>query len=196
MSSTVHIRGFVRPDAGLDPDAQHRALVAAGVSCRATYEQGRGGETLAVAIRSLGPGDELAVLRAYLLVDVAKVRDASARRIALWDIMGAVDAAGAVVWEVESGRKSATTHERDGMIADAIEVFARSRVRGLVRKAGRPRRVWTDSEREIVVRHWHDLRHATNKAAIKAMAADGVKISETDAWRVAGPSGRREKRSK
>lgn len=194
MSTAPTVLGFVRPRAGLDPASQHKTLLAAGVPAERTYEQGRASETLDAAIRALRPGDLLAVARAYLLVDVRRIRGAAPRREALWSIMGRIEAAGAVLWDVESDRKTATNRTRDAIIRDAIETLARSRVPGIAKPRGRPKREWPEATRAALDRHWKSLDHNTDDDALAAIAAEGVVIGKTDAWRIMGASGRSRRR--
>lgn len=146
------------------------------------YVDGRNGVTFEDAVKSLRPGDELAVVR---LADLAANRRELCKRIAL------VHAKRCSVTETATGRNSRRKGAID-MIFDAAETLTHAgkghdpeKAREFGSRGGRPRkdRGISDADAE---KHWFDMRHATNTDALKHMG----KWMETAAWRKWGASGR------
>ena len=146
------------------------------------YVEGRVGFTFDALLKSLRPGDEVAVVR---LADLAANRRELRKRI------GMVHAKRCSVTETSTGRNSRKKDALD-MIFDATEALTHSgkghdpeKAREFGSRGGRPRkdRGVTDAEAE---KHWFDMRHATNEDALKHMGSWTI----TGAWRKWGASGR------
>ena len=168
MHNKENIRGYVRPLPRLTQAAQHSAVAGAGAGVIYTESKD---ETLADAIRSLRTRDVLAV---YSLIVLAppKSRTTDKPRAGLWDNIAAVEAKGATILEVQTGRSSATQAVRDAMIRDAIEALATGgrRENGRLSK-GRPPIEFTPAETDQARVAWFDLRHRTNADAIRGSPA-------------------------
>jgi len=184
ISTTRHLRGYVRPLARLTRAGQ---LAALGLNRDQVYVEGENAETLDALIRSLRKGEAVAVVRLHILAP-PKLRTADRPRRALWAAIKAIEAKGASIIEVESGRSTATKSERDDMIADAIEALTHSGRSPRRRDgAGRPPKVFSVEQVEQARVAWFDLRHRTNKAAIDASPKGW---SMTRSYKSFGPSGR------
>lgn len=172
LSKPKNIRGYVRAKQRLTAAAQVAAL---DPSCGdRIYTEGNGPETLDIAVRSLRKGDVLAVYRLHVLAAPKRTTRDNPRR-ALWDAIRAVEARGASILEVDTGRSTLKPRERDDMIADAIEAITKAgrsltarqaRARGS--KGGAPAREFTDDEIRQAREHWFSLKHRTNADAVKA----------------------------
>lgn len=146
------------------------------------YVDGRNGVTFDDAIRSLRPGDQVAVVR---LADLALNRKQLRKRIEI------VHSKRCSVFETSTGRDSRKNGAFD-MALDAMEMLthagkghdpAKAREFGL--RGGRPRKDRGISDAEARV-HWKSLDYATNAEALKHMG----KFNEQTAQRRFGPSGR------
>lgn len=187
ISTARHLRGYVRPLPRLTAAGQEAGLAAHGVATDKVYVEGRGDETLAALIRSLRKGEVVAIMRLHILAP-PKLRTADRPRRELWAAIRAIEAKGASVFEVESGRSTATKSERDDMIADAIEALTHSGRSPRRRDgAGRPPKVFTPEQTEQARVAWFSLQHRTNKAAIQASPKGWTM---TRSYQVFGPSGR------
>lgn len=187
ISTTKHIRGYVRPLPRLTVAGQADVLMRHGVTEAKIYTEGKDGETFDALVRSLRKGESVAVMRLHVFAP-PKLRTADRPRRALWDAIKRIEAKGATVFEVETGRCTATKADRDDMIADAIEHLTHSGRSPRRRDgAGRPPKMFTDAQIEQARRAWFDLRHRTNKAAI---AASPKGWAMTRSYKTFGPSGR------
>lgn len=148
-------------------------------------------EDLPLCIRHCrkGQGDVVAVARLRLLADPACLRKAGGMRASLYAALDALEAAGASIWELETGRRSTEPRERDAMLREAIDAMSRSRPGA--RPPGRPKKSWTPEQQTIMRLHWHSNRHATDSDAVAAIRADGVPAAKNQVRRVCGSSGRR-----
>jgi hypothetical protein len=183
MSSKENIRGYVRPKMPrLSEVAQQSAVAGAGV----VYTESKD-ETLADAIQSLRRGDVL-VVHSLIVLAPPKSRTTDKPRAGLWDNIAAVEAQGATILEVQTGRSSAIPTARDAMIRDAIEALATGgrRENGRLSK-GRPPIEFTAAEIEQAKAAWFDLRHRTNADAIRASPA---RWTMDRSFKEFGPSGR------
>jgi ketopantoate hydroxymethyltransferase len=105
----------------------------------------------------------------------------------LWTAIQLIEAKGAHVIEVESGRSTADRADRDAMIADAIEALTHSGRSPRRRDgAGRPAMDVEDTKEAARVA-WFSREHRTNADAIRAGPA---KWKEWRYYRNFGPSGR------
>jgi len=138
--------------------------------CGEVYVEGR--EALADFIASLRKGDIAVVVWLHVLAPPRKTTNARPRDD-LWDAITRIEAKGASVWEVETGRHSVIKDDRDGMIRDAIEALTSagraraSRANGR-KSAGRPPHEIDPKEREHAASVWHDVRYPSDRAAMAA----------------------------
>lgn len=187
ISTTRHLRGYVRPLPRLTAAGQTEALTLHGIALDRIYVEGHGPETLDALIRALRKGESVAVMRLHILAP-PKLRTADRPRRAMWDAIKRIEAKGAHIFEVESGRSTSNKSERDDMIADAIEALTHSGRSPRRRDgAGRPPKVFAPEQIEQARTAWFDLRHRTNKAAIAA-SPKGWAMSRS--YKTFGPSGR------
>lgn len=187
ISTTRHLRGYVRPLPRLTAAGQEAGLIAHGVAASKVYVEGRGDETLAALIRSLRKGEAVAVMRMHILAP-PKLRTADRPRRELWATLRAIEAKSSYVFEVESGRSTANKAERDDMMADAIEALTHSgRSPRRQDGAGRPPKMFTPDQTEQARVAWFSLQHRTNKAAIQASPKGWTM---TRSYQKFGPSGR------
>jgi hypothetical protein len=180
------MRGYVRPLPRLT-EARQRAALAV---CRVVYVESKA-ETLADLIGSLRKGDVVAVVWLHVLA-APRTTYKDKPRDALWTAIQQIEAKGAAIFEVETGRHTATKSERDGMIRDAIEHLTSAGRAAAGRKNGRKSkgRPPLTFPTEIVERArvaWFDLRHATNEDAVAA-GPKGWSMSRY--YKQFGPSGR------
>lgn len=180
-------RGYVRPLGRLTAAGQLATLREHGIGRETVYVEGDGPEGIEALIRSVRKGEAVAVVRLHVLAP-PKLKTADRPRLALWDAIKRIEAKGAHIIEVESGRSTANRSERDDMIADAIEALTHSGRSPRRRDgAGRPPKAFTDEQIKQARSAWFDLRHRTNKAAI---AASPKGWSMTRSYKTFGPSGR------
>lgn len=138
--------------------------------CSEVYVEGR--ETLADFIGSLRKGDIAVVVWLHVLAPPRTTTNARPRDD-MWDAIVRIEAKGATILEVETGRHSATKTDRDGMIRDAIEALTSagraraSRANGR-KSAGRPPHAIDPKERKHAASVWHDVRYGSDRAAIAA----------------------------
>lgn len=146
------------------------------------YVDSKGDGAFHDALKSLRPGDELAVVR---LADLASNRRELRKRL------GMVHAKRCSITEKATGRNSKKTGALD-MIFDAMEMLTHSgkghdpdKAREFGSRGGRPRkdRGISDADARVI---WKSLDYATNAEALKHMG----KFNETTAQRRFGPSGR------
>jgi Asp-tRNA(Asn)/Glu-tRNA(Gln) amidotransferase A subunit family amidase len=148
-------------------------------------------EDLALCIqqRRVKQGDVVAVKRLALLADPRQKRRPGGVRQALYKAVDDLEAAGAFVTELDTGRSTKNPRDRDLMLRDAIDELSRTRYGS--RKIGRPARTWTAEQRTIMRLHWFDLRHASNADAVEAMRTDGLDgITASVVQKLLGRSGR------
>jgi len=187
ISTTRHLRGYVRPLPRLTAAGQTEALILHGIPLDRIYVEGNGPETLDALIRALRKGESVAVMRLHVLAPV-KQRTADRPRRALWDAIKRIEAKGAHIFEVESSRSTSNKSERDDMLADAIEALTHSGRSPRRRDgAGRPPKAFTPEQIEQARVAWFSLQHRTNTAAIKA-SPKGWAMSRS--YKMFGPSGR------
>lgn len=191
LSKPKNIRGYVRAKQRLTAAAQIAALEP--LCGERIYTEGSGPETLDVAVRSLRKGDVFAVHRLHVLA-APKLSTRDNPRRALWDAVRAIEARGASILEVDTGRSTLKPRERDDMIADAIEAITKAgrslsprqaKARGS--KGGRPAREFSPEDERQAREHWFSLKHATNADAAKAA---GGKWNVYQMRKRFGPSGR------
>lgn len=125
MAKTIHMRGYVRPMPRITEAGQLSALAEHGLSRDRVYVEGAGAEGLDGMIRSLRHGEVVAVTRVHILA-APKIKTSDRPRRALWDAVHAIEAKGASILEIETGRRSTDPSDRDAMIADAIEQITHS----------------------------------------------------------------------
>lgn len=140
----------------------------------------------ALLIRQRRSGDVVAVKRLMLLA--APNRKAGGTRADLYAAIDALEAAGATVLELETGRSTSDRKQRDGLIRDAVDDLAQTR-KGTGR-TGRKSTTHSPEQIAIIRLHWYDLRHPTNEYAIEAMARDGVKVTTRQISKYCKGSGR------
>lgn len=137
--------------------------------------------------RRRGSCDVVAVYRAMLLAGKSSKRKPGSLRASFRANLDKLEDAGATVLELDTGRSSADPRQRDLMIRDAEDKLGRVR---RYSRAGRPARVWSKGALRVMRLHWFGKHHATNRAAVEAMVADGVMVSASQVYKALGKSGR------
>lgn len=144
--------------------------------CAQVYNEGEkeGGHTVTLAdfIASLRKGDVAVVAWLHVLAPPRTATNIRPRE-KLWEAIRAIEARGATIFEVHTGRHSATKAERDGMIEDAIEqITAAGRARASQANGAKSRGRKPDEidpeERKAALKVWHDVRFVTDGAAMAA----------------------------
>lgn len=186
ISTARHLRGYVRPLARLTVAGQVEALNRFGIVRERIYVEGAGPESLEAMTRALRKGEAVAVVRLHILAP-PKLRTIDRPRRELWAAIQAIEAKGAHIIEVDSGRSTSSKSERDDMIADAIEALTHAGRSPRRRDgAGRPP-MDVDDTKEAARVVWFSREYRTNADAIRAGPA---KWKEWRYYRNFGPSGR------
>jgi hypothetical protein len=159
MSTTKHKRGWTPLPTG------EAALVAAG--CDAVYIQGRD-ETLEDAIHSLRRGDVFVVAHLYEVARPTKPKRGEVApstrysRNKLEQTVIAIEAQGATILELSTGRDSAIPEAKTAMLMSAAEaIISGARGRAAVANGklsmGRPAvNEWTPAQLAVMAMHWFD----------------------------------------
>jgi hypothetical protein len=112
-------------------------------------------------LRMAGPGRLLALQHLFLLADPRARGKKGGKRKDLWDAIRAIEAKGAILWELSTGRRSDNPEQRDTMIEDAIEALAKGRHKAGPhdRRAGRPKKTFPPNVLEHNRKVWDSRRH-------------------------------------
>lgn len=176
--------GYVREDSRKSERAQRAAMAADAITKIYTDW------SLLIRQRRRGAGDVIAVTDLYLIADTGRRTVKGGMRQSVIDRRAEARRAGATIFELSTGRTTATPDEADAMLSAALNTLAGTPARST--KTGRPPKTYSDHELTIMRLHWLALgKHRTNRAAVAAMAADGVKASVQKVTRLLGPSGRK-----
>ncbi len=176
---TVLTIGWVRDLPKLSGKQQLAALRSYGIAERDILVDGRKmdsgrRENWAWLMRKLRSGDTLAVVK---LRTVYTPHGKLTPRKSLFKALHEIEDHGVTIVEISTSRRASVARERDMMIADCLDQIARARTGG---DSGRPRREFTEAEREIVERHWpNTTRHRTNQAAVDAIHEAARKSGQT-----------------
>ncbi len=190
---TNKMRGYVRHLPRVPGHLQAAKLRDHGLSDGNIYTEGEDGASLSGMIRALRSGDVVAVTQLHLLAP-PKAKTSDRPRVALWSGLRNIEAKGASIIEVDTGRRSWIPAERDDMLLDAIEKITHSGRTPRKRDVpGRPPVAFSAADIEFARREWFDLRHKTNGAALKAIKRKVPKWTLSRCYDKAlgfGPSGR------
>lgn len=183
LSTGPHIRGIVRKTVSrYTIDGQKQTMAQNGVTV--IYEDdGKKPFTREGWIKSLRQGDVATVVWLGILVD--PIGSLKARRRDLQDTLDEIEARGASIWELATGRRSTDKKQRDAMVIDAVEGLARGRFDRGTDRPGRPPRFSSPEDKAIIWEEWHEKRHKNNAAA--ALAASKKLKRNIDAnmmWRI------------
>jgi hypothetical protein len=110
-------------------------------------------------VRMAGDGRLLAVQHLFLLGN-PKVRGRGEKAKDLWATIRRIEAKGAILWELSTGRRSDDRDQRDEMIEDAVVALAKGRHkrhRGDKRR-GRPKAEFTAEEWQRAFDVWHSRK--------------------------------------
>jgi hypothetical protein len=127
-------RGLVRDHPRLRARTQKAALQAKEFD--PIYELGKDC-TIEDAVKSMRPGNVAGVARLWVIADLKRGRKGGARQT-LYSAVDAIEARGATIEEVDTGRVSSDPKQRDAMIRDAAEAVTRGG-RGLKSAGNLPR---------------------------------------------------------
>lgn len=171
--------------------ADKQAAVMSEPKPKATYSLGGSTKLPACTLRDLdkwasAPGRVFRVYHAFLLVEPAKHTRVMVERFKAL-MRELVDKRGVVIEDVFGGLTTAHPGQKAAMMDMAKAMIARScqgerSATNGKRSKGRPL-AFKPAQIDIVERHWFNAQHKTNEIALAAMAKEGVKISETQAWR-------------
>jgi hypothetical protein len=181
MSAITPMVGFVRQSDKHTLASQEAAMKRAKIAKLYTDLD------LCIRQRRRNLGDVIAVHRAMLLADPADKRKLGGLRGSFRRNLDRLEAAGAVLLELDTGLTSLKKRERDAMVRAAEDELGRIR---RYSRTGRPNRVWGKDELAVMRLHWFSREHLTNKAAVAAMHADGVRVSMSQVYRALGKSNR------
>lgn len=133
--------------------------------------------------RSLRPGDTGVVAWLGLLSD--PIGNIGVRRRDLQATVDDLEARDVTIWELATNRRSSDKAERDAMLADAWAGLAKARFDKATASPGRPQKITSDADKQIVWDEWHDKKHDTNAAAARA-ASEKLKrkIGAHLMWRI------------
>lgn len=170
ISLGPNYRGIARKVSKRYPvGAQVRALHDAGLSI--IYDEGKnfGGDVdlRGAWLNSLRPGDVAVVTWLGLLAD--PVGNVTVRRRDLEEVMAQIEEKEAAIWELQTDRRTSDKKQRDAMKADAWAGLAKQRFDRETRKQGRPPRVATDEEKQIIWDEWFNEKHKKNIDAARAV---------------------------
>lgn len=126
-------------------------------------------------------GTVVAVLHAHLLVEPGK----HGKRQDFWSVLDALEAKGAVLWELYTGLRTNKREQRDTLTRNAVEALARGRHKvRMSDKRGRPPKKFSDTEWEQTKSAWESRRLKTWKA-VKTKLPKGMTLRR--AWEKFGP---------
>jgi hypothetical protein len=188
MSTYARTCGYVRPLKRLLEGVQYAALADAGAD--PIYVESKD-ETLADAILQLQPGDTIAVFRLHVLAPPKKTT-VDRPRDAIWDAVDQIKAKKAIIFEVDTGRKSTTDDALRAMIRDAIDMLTSGGRAAAGRENGKKSRgrdpiPFTDAEVEQARNAWFSRQHRTNDDAVRASPKHWTRARSFEKF---GPSGR------
>jgi hypothetical protein len=186
MSSTSLVIGYASGYPKSPEDAQERALVAFGIDAGDIIVDGRerkghSRETWVSLFLKARLGDTIAVTK---LRAIYAPKGRETPRQALFRAIHEIEIHGCTIVETSTGLLSAVPRERDKMIAACLDELARSRAGG---DAGRPKRELTEDEHALGRRHWFNLEHKTNAAAVAAARAEAKKLRMHGLLRLRSP---------
>jgi hypothetical protein len=181
MHKRTTVVGYIRRGDKRTLPAQKASMERAGID--RIYDD----LDMCIRQRRPGVGDVVAVHRATVLADPRDRRKLGGLRGSFRRNLDRIEDAGATLHEIETNRSTANTKERDQIIRDAEDELGRVR---RFSRTGRPNRVWGKDEMAVMRLHWFSREHATNKAAVEAMRADGVPVSASQVYKALGKSGR------
>ena len=172
MEFSKRHRAYIRDLPRLRASGQLRKVEG----CAAVYVEGDKvhGKPVGLAdlVASLRPRDIVVVVWLHVLAPL-RTTYAVRPRDGLWDAIAAIEAKGASILEVNTGRQSTSKTDRDGMIRDAIEHItsagraAAGKVNGRKSPGRKPDEIDPD-ERKLAEQVWHDVRYKSNAAAMEA----------------------------
>jgi hypothetical protein len=186
ISLGPNYRGIARKVSKRYPvGAQVRALHDAGLSIIYDESKSHGADTdlRGAWLNSLRPGDIAVVTWLGLLAD--PIGNVTVRRNDLKEVVEKIEENGASIWELQTDRRSSDKKQRDAMMADAWDGLAKQRFDRATRKQGRPPRVATDEEKQIIWDEWFNKKHKKNLDAARA-ATERLKrrINPHMMWRI------------
>jgi hypothetical protein len=155
-------RGIARETARLKVGPQVRTLKEHNFD--PIYVLGKDKVELEDATNSLRRGDVAGVTRLHILVN-PKLGRRKGQRIALYAAVDAIEDRGAIIEEVDTGRKTSDRKQRDAMIREAAEIVTkggrgiRSAANGL--KGGRPKKEFPPEVIEQARRVWENRKIKT-----------------------------------
>ena len=124
--------------------------------------------------KRLRKGDTLLVYKLFVMAPGK--RDRHARLVKR---MADLADAGIHVRQLLPALSTKVRGQRDAMLAQAMTDLSRV---GLHKSTGRPKRVITDAERDIITKHWKNAEHHRDVDAFVAMVKDGLPAKGIGKW--------------
>lgn len=177
--------------AWITPDTEPHvdALVAAGAGHPIRIGT-RAAPTWRDAVKRVRPGDQVHIW-ALVLIPTRRGVDFELPPVAQpREIIREIEARGGVLIEVYTGRTSAKTRDKSGMIADAVTALkggGRKKLPAGHRAAGRRPREWTKAEMQHAERVWRDVVKYPTWGFAQMHLPDGFTAAR--ALRLWGPRG-------
>ena len=104
-----------------------------------------------------------------------------ARRDCITEFVKVLRGLGCEIWEIASGQRTDTARSRNQMVADACRAATRLPRAG--NQLGRPPRMWTGKQRQIIWTEWFSRNNATNEdAATAASKRLEIAVSSNQMW--------------
>jgi hypothetical protein len=136
-------------------------------------------------------GTTIALLHAHLLVEPDLRGKKGGTRQDFWNVLDALEAKGAILWELYTGLRTNKKDQRDKLIRDTIETLARGRHKSRKSdKRGRPAKTFTDAEwaqaRSVWesrrISRWQDVKEKLPKgmSLSRAYLEFGARNTETE----------------
>lgn len=136
-------------------------------------------------LRLLRQGTLVAVEHAHLIAEPSKRGKIGGTRQDFWDVLDAIEAKGAILWELYTGLSTFRKSERDQLTRGAIEALARGRHKARVSdKRGRPPKEFTPADWEKAERAWESRRLKTWDAVAEKLPKG---MTTRRAWEKFGP---------
>lgn len=130
-------------------------------------------------------GTIVAVLHAHLWAEPSLRGKRGGTRQDFWTALDALEAKGAVLWELYTGLRTDKRGQRDKITREAVETLARGRHKTRMSdKRGRPSKEFTEAEWDKAERAWFDKRLKIWDA-VKQKLPKGMTLKR--AWAKFGP---------
>ncbi len=163
------------------PETQEELAREAGA--RAVVHLGKRQRSLESVLQQKRKGCVYAVQWLFMVCTVRT--SAKRKRDIVAEFVDEVREVGGEVFEIGSGRSTKDTKQRREMLSDAYEAVTRGRQPSQTNVRGKPKRVWTPEQKDIIWAEWFSHQNATNgDAAVKASKRLKLKVDQNMMWHV------------